>query len=106
MPVPEPGDDSSAEQTVAGTSWSGVDSDGDSWSFDFHEDGTIGLAFNDDSYDDVSDTWGVAGSTLTISILFNNGTATMTGPYALGASSIDLDGTQDDISWTLSITPT
>ena len=101
---PAPGGGSTNVDSLAGTTWSGVDSDGDSWSFDFQEDGTVGLTLNGDSYDDATDTWGVSGSTLTITVVFSDGTAIMTGQYAPGASSIDLDGAQDDIRWTLSIT--
>lgn len=100
---PAAGGNASAEDALAGTTWDGVDSDGDSWVLEFQEDRTLGFTFNGDSYDDASDTWGVAGSTLTVSIVFNDGIATMSGPYEAGDSTIDLDGEQGDALWTLTI---
>ena len=102
---PAPGGDAGAEEVLAGTTWDGVDSDGDSWVLEFQEDRTLGFTFNGDSYDDASDTWGVSGSTLTVSIVFNDGIATMSGPYASGDSTIDLDGEQGNALWTLTIAP-
>ena len=94
----------STDTSLAGTSWSGTDSDGDSWVFDFQADGTLGFSLNSDSYDDATDTWNVNGGTLTITILFTDGTATMAGPYSSGASSISLNGSQDGANWTVDIT--
>ncbi|MER3390621.1 MAG: hypothetical protein RJQ01_11400 [Microcella sp.] len=102
---PTTGGTASAEDALAGSTWEGVDSDGDSWVLEFQEDRTLGFAFNDASYDDASDTWSVVGSILTISIVFNDGIATMTGPYAAGDSTIDLDGEQGNALWTLTIAP-
>jgi len=102
---PAAGGETSAEEALAGSSWAGVDSDGDSWVLVFQDDRTLGFTFNGDSYDDASDTWGVAGSTLTVSIVFNDGIATMTGPYAAGDSTISLDGQQGNAVWTLTVSP-
>lgn len=89
---------------LVGTSWSGTDSDGDSWAFDFQEDGTVGLTFAGNSFDDPSDVWKVDGGTLTISVQFDEGEAVLAGGYDEGATSIDLDGTQGDLTWTVTIT--
>ncbi|MEQ1736574.1 MAG: hypothetical protein ABL886_09260 [Rhodoglobus sp.] len=94
----------STDTSLAGTSWTGTDSDGDAWVFDFQADNTVGFTLNADSYDDASDTWAVAGGTLTITIVFTDGTATMVGPYTPGASSISLDGSQDGAVWSVDIT--
>jgi len=102
---PAAGGNASAEDALAGSTWEGVDSDGDSWVLEFQADRTLAFAFNGDSYDDASDTWGVAGSTLTVSIVFADGIATMTGPYSAGDSTIDLDGEQGEAFWTLTIAP-
>ncbi len=99
-----PGGGTSTDTSLAGTSWSGTDSDGDSWVFDFQADNTVGFMLNTDSYDDATDTWAVNGGTLTITIEFTDGTATMVGPYSAGASSIPLAGSQDGASWTVDIT--
>ncbi len=98
------GTTTTTDTSLAGTSWSGTDSDGDSWVFDFQSDNTVGFSLNSDSYDDASDTWAVAGGTLTITIVFTDGTATMVGPYSSGATSIPLAGSQDTASWTVDIT--
>ena len=94
----------STDTSLAGTSWSGTDSDGDSWVFDFQADGTLGFSLNSDSYDDATDTWNVDGGTLTITILFTDGTATMVGPYSSGASSISLERLARRRNWTVDIT--
>lgn len=94
----------STDTTLAGTSWTGTDSDGDTWVFDFQADNTLGFTLNTDSYDDATDTWTVAGGTLTITIEFTDGTAKMVGPYSSGATSISLVGTQDTATWTVDIT--
>lgn len=85
------------------TTWSGTDSDGDEWGLLFEADGTVGLTYNGNEYDDATDTWRVANNTLTISIAFSEGVATMTGPYSDGATSVDLEGSQGSASWTLTI---
>jgi len=90
-------------EPLIGTSWSGTDSDGDDWGILFQEDGTVGLTFGGSEYDDATDTWAVADDTLTISIAFTSGVATMVGPYTDGATSIDLVGEQGDLSWTVTL---
>lgn len=89
---------------LVGTTWSGTDSDNDFWSFDFQEDGTVGFTLISDSYDDASDTWVVENGTLTISIVFDDGNAVMSGPYEAGATSIALGGTQGEAVWTVTVT--
>ena len=96
--------DPGTDPALVGTTWGGTDSDGDTWEFEFQPDNTVGLTFNGASYDDASDTWALAGGTLTISVAFDDGTATLAGAYADGASSIDLDGTQGAATWTVTIT--
>jgi hypothetical protein len=93
----------STGEPLIGTSWSGTDSDGDDWGILFQEDGTVGLTFGGSEYDDATDTWAVADETLTISIAFTTGVATLVGPYTDGATSIDLEGEQSDLSWTLTL---
>jgi uncharacterized protein YceK len=93
----------STGEPLIGTSWSGTDSDGDEWGIVFQEDGTLGLTFGEAEYDDPTDTWVVAEETLTISIAFTTGEATMVGPYTDGATSIDLEGEQGEATWTLTI---
>ena len=59
------GDTPTTDFDLTGTSWSGTDSDGDFWGFEFQSDGTVGLTYNEDTYDDPADVWKVSGSTLT-----------------------------------------
>jgi hypothetical protein len=100
-PQPEP---SGGAQTSAlsGTSWSGIDSDGDSWDFDFQSDGTVGFTYNGKSYDDATDTWAVSGETLSIHVAFSNTDVDLTGQVA--EETIDLDGTYSGETFTLTIT--
>lgn len=102
--IPSTGGSGSTDTTLANTSWSGTDSDGDAWVLDFQADGTLGFSLNSDSYDDATDTWNVNGDRLTIVIQFTDGTATMIGPYTSGATTISLNGSQDTANWTLDIT--
>jgi hypothetical protein len=98
---PEPGGGTETSDLV-GTSWSGVDSDGDAWGIEFQEDGTIGLDYNGSPYDDASDTWTVSGETVTIHVAFSDGDVDMTGP--IGEDSIELDGTYTGGTFTLTLT--
>ena len=90
---------------LSGSKWSGTDSDGDTWAFEFQSDGTVGLTYDGSSYDDAGDTWKTSGSTLTLHIGFDDGNTTLTGPYS-AKPTIDLDGTVDgkDHPFTLTIT--
>lgn len=99
--LPTPGGGSTTVD-LTGTSWSGTDSDGDFWGFDFQSDGTVGLTYNSDSYDDPSDTWAVSGSTLTIRTVFDQGDVILVGP--VNASAIDLAGTYPGGTFTVTIT--
>jgi hypothetical protein len=97
-----PGGGTTDTSGLAGTSWSGTDSDGDVWGIDFQSDGTIGLDYNGNEYDDASDTWKVSGGTLAIHVAFTDGDVDLTGPVA--ADSIDLYGTYTGGTFTLTIT--
>lgn len=97
------GGDTGTGTDLTGTSWSGTDSDGDTWAFDFQGDGTVGLTYNGNSYDDPADTWAVSGSTLTIHTAFDDGDVDMTGNVD-GSDSIDLDGSYPGGTFTLTIT--
>lgn len=100
---PEPGGGTETSE-LAGTSWSGTDSDGDFWAFEFQDDQTLGFTFNEDSYDDASDVWSLTGEDLHISIAFTDGEATLDGTYTEGATSVDLAGKQGTAEWTVTIT--
>ncbi len=104
IPTGAGGTSTETDTSLAGTTWGGTDSDGDTWVLDFQADNTVGFTLNTDSYDDASDTWALSGGTVTVTIVFTDGTATMVGPYTSGASSIPLVGSQDGASWTVELT--
>lgn len=87
---------------LTGTNWSGTDSDGDFWAFEFQSDGTVGLTYNADSYDDPQDVWAVSGSDLTITTVFDQGDVVFTGQ--VNDTSINLSETYPGGTATLTIT--
>jgi hypothetical protein len=93
---------SSGEELV-GTTWSGADSDGDEWAFEFQPDGGVAVSFNDGSYDDDTDRWMVENGVIAIAIAFETGVANLTGPYTRDAAVLDLDGAQGDVTWALTV---
>lgn len=93
----------STGEELIGTSWSGTDSDGDDWGFEFQRGGGVALTFNGDEFDDDSDVWKVEEGAISIGIAFETGVATLTGPYTRDTTVIDLEGVQGDITWTLRI---
>lgn len=93
----------STGEELIGTSWSGSDSDGDEWGFEFQRDGGVALTFNGDEFDDDSDVWKVENGVIVIGIAFETGAATLTGAYTRDTAVIDLEGEQGDVAWTLRI---
>lgn len=87
---------------LAGTTWTGTDSDGDYWAFEFEADGTVGLTYLTETYDDPTDSWSVSGGTLTITTQFNEGVVTFVGP--VDETSINLIETYPGGTATLTIT--
>lgn len=81
---------------LTGTSWSGVDSDGDATTFGFEADGTVALTFKGEAFDDASDTWSQSGNAVTVNIYFNDtiGTAVYTGDVA--GESMNLTAVGED----------
>jgi len=88
---------------LVGTTWSGTDSDGDEWGFAFQQGGGVALTFNGDEFDDDTDIWKVEEGVIVIGIVFETGSATLTGPYTRDTTVIDLEGEQGDATWTLTI---
>jgi hypothetical protein len=88
---------------LVGTTWSGADSDGDEWAFEFQPDGGLTFSFNDGTYDDDTDTWAVDNGTITITIAFDAEVANLVGPYLRDATVLDLDGVQGDVTWSLTV---
>lgn len=93
----------STGEELVGTTWSGTDSDGDEWGFEFQDGGGVALTFNGDEFDDDSDVWKVEEGVIVIGIAFETGVATLTGPYTRDTTVIDLEGEQGDATWTLTI---
>lgn len=105
-PVGDPGTgtDGGTSTDLAGTTWSGSDSDGDSWELEFQPDGTVAVAFNGGNrFDDASDTWTLSGTALDIHLVFVESDYDFTGTYD-GGDSIPLDGTWAGGGFTLTIT--
>lgn len=89
---------------LTGTTWSGTDSDGDDWGFEFQSDGTLGLEFNSEPFDDPADTWTQTGSAVTLHVTgFEDGDIDFTGTYD-GGSSIALTGDYAGRPFTLTLT--
>lgn len=93
----------STGEELVGTTWSGIDSDGDEWGFGFQQGGGVALTFNGDQFDDDSDVWKVQDGVIVIGIAFETGVATLSGPYTRDTMVIDLEGEQGDATWTLTI---
>jgi hypothetical protein len=93
----------STGEELVGTTWSGTDSDGDEWGIEFQANGGLAFSYNEGSYDDDTDRWTVENGQIAIAIAFETGAASLTGPYTRDATSIDLDGEQGDVTWTLTI---
>ena len=101
---PGTGTDGGTSNDLAGTTWSGTDSDGDSWELEFQPDGTVAVAFNEGNrFDDASDTWALSGTTLDIHLVFVESDYDFTGTFD-GGDSIPLDGTWAGGGFTLTIT--
>ncbi len=95
--------DPSTGEELVGTTWSGTDSDGEHWAFEFQPDGGLGLTFGGGEYDDDSDIWKVEDGVIAIGIAFETGIANLTGPYSRDATTLDLEGQQEDVTWNLTI---
>jgi len=91
-----------AEELV-GTAWSGTDSDGDDWGFEFQGDGTVAVTFNGNRYDDDTDTWGLSGTDLRIHTVFVDSDYDFAGTYT-GDDTVDLDGRWSGGGFSLTIT--
>jgi hypothetical protein len=88
---------------LVGTSWSGVDSDGDGWGMTFQEDGTVGVELNGNSFDDDTDTWRVDDGVISIDIALTNGPASFVGDFDGVDSPIELDGEVEGHEFTLTL---
>jgi hypothetical protein len=103
LPIPGGNTGGGSDTDLVGTTWSGVDSDGDSWGIEFQSDETIGLTYNDSAYDDASDTWSLDGSTLSIHVAFSDGDVDLVGDYD-GGDVVDFDGSYAGGGFTLTLT--
>lgn len=90
---------------VTGTSWSGTDSFGDFTILEFQADGTVGVTYNDQSYDDPQDTWSQSGDTVTAVIYIDSdrGNATYVGDVS--GTTLDMSAeTENGETWTVTLT--
>lgn len=87
-----------AANSVSGTTWSGTDTDGDTWTIEFTADHTVGLTYDDNGpFDDTSDTWAQSGDTVTVHVAFDDGPVDLTGSYT-GGNAFTMDGSYTDSS--------
>ena len=94
---------SADESELVGTTWAGIDSDGDSWELEFQRDGTLGLTYEGGSYDDPSDVWSHTGSTVTMHVAFDDGAVDMVGTYAGLRADMETQGTYPGGEFTLTL---
>ncbi|QNO36600.1 hypothetical protein H4J02_08780 [Protaetiibacter sp. SSC-01] len=81
-PSPTPTASSSPASELVGTTWTGIDTDGDPWTFEFQDDGTVAFTFLESSYDDAGDTWAHEGDEVVIHIEFVDGPVDISAVYA------------------------
>jgi hypothetical protein len=98
-------DQATPEGAIVDTLWAGTDSDGDEWKIRFQEGGGIAFSYEGSRYDDDNDTWTLEGSTLTITMVFDEATAYMTGEFIDAETTISLDGQIGESTWTLDLEP-
>lgn len=96
--------DGASSSELAGTTWSGVDSDGDAWGLELQEDGTVGLTYGGNSFDDTTDIWAQAGDTVTIHVEFDDGPIDIVGQYEGLDAPLETTGTWSDGTFTLTLT--
>jgi len=96
--------ESASSSELAGTTWAGVDSDGDAWGLELQEDGTVGLTYGGNSFDDATDIWAQAGDTVTIHVEFEDGPIDIVGQYAGLDAPLETTGTWSDGTFTLTLT--
>lgn len=88
---------------ISGT-WSGTDSDGDTWEIEFQADNTLGVSFNGDYTDVPEDTWTQSGTNIEMTVTgFENGDVTFSGTFD-GGSSLPLNGSYAGRPFTLTLT--
>ena len=89
------------------TTWSGTDSLGTITVFEFQPDGTVGVTSGTDVFDEVSDTWVLSGTALTVTVYIDAalGNAVYTGTVS-GVEPIDLVAIAegDNSSWIVTVT--
>lgn len=97
------GTDTSIE--LAGTSWSGTDSVGDFTVFEFESDGSVNVTYNQQEFDEATDTWELNGTALTVIVFLNDdlGDAVYTGDVT--GDTIDMEGViGSDAPFTVTLT--
>ena len=88
------------------TYWSGTDSVGDFTRFLFQSDGTVGVTYNENEYDDPGDTWSIDGTKVTVIVFINADVGSATYVGSVNGDTMDLSATQElnDDSWTVTLT--
>ena len=111
-PSAGPSESSSPASELAGTTWTGTDSDGDAWTLELEPDGTVAWTFEFDPQGlaevttgaTEADTWSHDGDTVRIHLEFDDGPVDFTGAYAGLDAPIDATGGYDGGEFTLTLT--
>ncbi|MCW4386769.1 hypothetical protein OH146_13395 [Salinibacterium sp. SYSU T00001] len=95
-----------AEQSLVESTWTGIDSAGDTTSFTFEADHTVTVNYNGRQWDDASDTWSLSDGVLTVTVHIDetHGDIVYRAPYDEGAASLAFDGTASMSGRTLNVT--
>lgn len=94
---------------ISDTYWSGTDSVGDFTRFLFQSDGTVAVTYNENEYDDPTDTWSIDGTAVTVTVFLDaeRGNAIYTGGL-VGANldSMELSAVEQlgSGTWTVTLT--
>ncbi|TXK19832.1 hypothetical protein [Homoserinibacter sp. GY 40078] len=101
--TPDPTATSAQTDELVGTTWAGVDSDGDRWSIEFQADGTIGLGYAGSTFDDDTDVWSHDDDTVMMRIAFADGDLVMLGQYEGLGEPMRATGTFADGDFTVDL---
>lgn len=99
------GTDTGTSIELAGTSWSGTDSVGDFTVFDFEDDGTVNVTYNEQQFDEATDTWELDGTSLTVVVFLNDDLGDVVYTGDVNGDTIDMEGViEGDTPFTITLT--
>lgn len=102
-PSPDPIED--ITPILAGTTWAGTDSDGNTWDVDLEADGTIVFAYNDyASWPDAGGVWSTDGDVVHLGFGFDDGRIDMVGRFDGLDQPMQAEGTRPQGTFTIILT--